>query len=88
MITKQQLIENFQILVEKRNDLFKEVKDLECLGEYKQVIDREMELIDIEKYLKIFKKEKKAYVGECCNLILRQINYLKSIKENLVRTRR
>lgn len=60
MITKQQLIENFQILVEKRNDLFKEVKDLECLGEYKQVIDREMELIDIEKYLKIFKKEKKA----------------------------
>lgn len=85
MITKQQLIENFQILVEKRNDLFKEVKDLECLGEYKQVIDREMELIDIEKYLKIFKKEKKAYVGgECCNLILRQINYLKSIKENLV----
>ena len=49
MITKQQLIENFQILVEKRNDLFKEVKDLECLGEYKQVIDREMELIDIEK---------------------------------------
>lgn len=81
MITKQQLIENFQILVEKRNDLFKEVKDLECLGEYKQVIDREMELIDIEKYLK---KEKKAYVGECCNLILRQINYLKSIKENLV----
>ena len=84
MITKQQLIENFQILVEKRNDLFKEVKDLECLGEYKQVIDREMELIDIEKYLKIFKKEKKAYVSECCNLILRQINYLKSIKENLV----
>lgn len=84
MITKQQLIENFQILVEKRNNLFKEVKDLECLGEYKQVIDQEMELIDIEKYLKIFKKEKKAYVGECCNLILQQINYLKSIKENLV----
>lgn len=84
MITKQQLIENFQILVEKRNNLFKEVKDLECLGEYKQVIDQEMELIDIEKYLKIFKKEKRDYVCECCNLILRQINYLKSIKENLV----
>lgn len=50
MKTKQQLIEDFQVLVEKRNNLFKEVKDLECLGEYKQVIDREMELIDIEKY--------------------------------------
>ena len=68
MITKQQLIENFQVLVEKRNNLFKEVKDLECLGEYKQVIDREMELIDIEKYLKIFKKEKKAYADFRKNL--------------------
>lgn len=84
MITKQQLIENFQILVEKRNNLFEEVKDLKGLEAYGQVLDQEMELIDIEKYLKIFKKEKKAYVGECCNLILRQINYLKTIKENLI----
>lgn len=59
MITKQQLIENFQILVEKRNDLFKEVKDLECLGEYKQVIDREMELIDIENISRSSRKKRK-----------------------------
>lgn len=59
MKTKQQLIEDFQVLVEKRNDLFKEVKDLECLGEYKQVIDREMELIDIENISRSSRKKRK-----------------------------
>lgn len=59
MKTKQQLIEDFQVLVEKRNNLFKEVKDLECLGEYKQVIDREMELIDIENISRSSRKKRK-----------------------------
>lgn len=84
MITKQQLIENFQILVEKRNNLFEEVKDLKGLEAYGQVLDQEVKYVDIKKFLSTFKKEKKAYVGECCNLILRQINYLKTIKENLI----
>lgn len=82
MKTKQQLIEDFQVLVEKRNILFEEVKDLKYLETYRQVLDQEVKFIDVEKYLKTFKKEKKAYVGECCNLVLRQINYLKTIKEN------
>lgn len=84
MKTKQQLIEDFQVLVEKRNNLFEEVKDLKGLEAYGQVLDQEVKYVDIKKFLSTFKKEKKAYVGECCNLILRQINYLKSIKENLV----
>lgn len=84
MKTKQQLIEDFQVLVEKRNNLFKEVKDLKGLEAYGQVLDQEVKYVDIKKFLSTFKKEKKAYVGECCNLMLRQINYLKTIKENLI----
>lgn len=82
MKTKQQLIEDFQVLVEKRDILFEEVKDLKCLEAYEQALDQELKYADIKKFLRTFKKEKKAYVGECCNLILRQINYLKTIKEN------
>lgn len=84
MKTKQQLIEDFQVLVEKRNNLFEEVKDLKGLEAYGQVLDQEVKYVDIKKFLSTFKKEKKAYVGECCNLMLRQINYLKTIKENLI----
>lgn len=84
MKTKQQLIEDFQVLVEKRNNLFEEVKDLKGLEVYGQVLDQEVKYVDIKKFLRTFKKEKKAYVGECCNLMLRQINYLKTIKENLI----
>lgn len=84
MKTKQQLIEDFQVLVEKRNNLFEEVKDLKGLEAYGQVLDQEVKYVDIKKFLRTFKKEKKAYVGECCNLMLRQINYLKTIKENLI----
>ena len=44
MITKQQLIEDFQVLVEKRNNLFEEVKDLKGLEAYGQVLESRSEI--------------------------------------------
>ena len=80
MKTKQQLIEDVCILINKHNDLVNEITPIAQKDNKKF---EELNKLSLYVYLSIFSKARKAYIEMCGKFILDKINRLKEIKTKI-----